>query len=208
MFENPFAGVDAAASNVGTTEAVDVERKAQSHSVTLLKNSDALLSLARDSRVYVEGVDPVTAAQYGTVVTTPEEADVTVLRLGTPYNQRTGPLKRLFHASRLAIDTDELAPVLNVCAKVPTVVDIYLERPAVIPEIAHAAAALVGNYGTGDGPLLDMLFGRRRPEGRLPFQLPRSMTDVEHQRPDVPRDGTDPVFECGHGLSCTTPGKG
>ncbi|WP_406437125.1 glycoside hydrolase family 3 C-terminal domain-containing protein [Streptomyces sp. NBC_01613] len=208
LFENPFVDIDAAASIVGTPEAVQAGRSTQSRSLTLLKNTNALLPLAEGTRVYVEGVDPGTAAEYGTVVAAPEEADVAILRLRTPYDERTGPLERYFHAGRLAFDADELDPVLVVCAKVPTVVDIYLERAAVIPEIADAAAALVGNYGTGDGPLLDVLFGRRAPEGRLPFQLPRSMADVERQRSDVPSDGTDAVFEYGHGLSCATPGKG
>ncbi|MGW1785349.1 glycoside hydrolase family 3 protein [Streptomyces sp. NPDC002143] len=205
LFENPFVDVDAAASMVGTAESVRAGRIAQSRSVTLLKNTDALLPLAEGTRVYVEGVDPGTAAGYGTVVATPEEADVAILRLSTPYDERTGPLETYFHAGRLAFDPDELDPVLDVCAKVPTVVDIYLERPAVIPGIADACAALVGNYGTGDGPLLDVLFGRRAPEGRLPFQLPRSMADVERQRSDVPSDGRDPVFAFGHGLTYGTP---
>ncbi|MFC4504983.1 MULTISPECIES: glycoside hydrolase family 3 protein [Streptomyces] len=201
LFENPFVDVDAAASVVGTAEAVRAGRIAQSRSVTLLKNTGTLLPLAEGTRVYVEGVDPGTAAGYSTVVATPEEADVAILRLSTPYDKRTGPLETYFHAGRLAFDADELAPVLDVCAKVPTVVDIYLERPAVIPEIAEVSAALVGTYGAGDGPLLDVLFGRRAPEGRLPFQLPRSMADVERQRPDMPSDGTGPVFEFGHGLT-------
>ncbi|MER6960388.1 glycoside hydrolase family 3 C-terminal domain-containing protein [Streptomyces sp. NPDC000618] len=140
---------------------------------------------------------------------TSEPPPSAILRLRTPpYDERTGPLERYFHTGRLAFDADELAPVLDVCAKVPTVVDVCLERPAAIPEIADAAAALVGNYGAGDGPLLDVLFGRRAPEGRLPFQLPRSMADVERRRSDVPSDGTDPVFEYGHGLAYATPGAG
>ncbi|MFI1029978.1 glycoside hydrolase family 3 C-terminal domain-containing protein [Streptomyces sp. NPDC020951] len=159
-------------------------------------NSDALLPLAEGTRVYVEGVDLGTAAECDPAAAHP------------PYDERTGPLERYFHAGRLAFDADELAPVLDVCAKVPTVVDVCLERPAAIPEIADAAAALVGNYGAGDGPLLDVLFGRRAPEGRLPFQLPRSMADVERRRSDVPSDGTDPVFEYGHGLAYATPGAG
>ena len=88
-----------------------------------------------------------------------------------------------------------------MCAQVPTIVDIYLERPAIIPEIADASAAPVADFGAADGPLLDVLFGRRAPEGRLPFQLPRSMADVKRQRSDVPSDGTDAVFEFGYGLS-------
>ncbi|MEW1719136.1 glycoside hydrolase family 3 N-terminal domain-containing protein [Streptomyces sp. NPDC093109] len=203
LFDNPFVDVDAAASAVGTAEAVLAGRDTQSRSVTLLKNTGDLLPLAEGTRVYVEGVDPATAAGYGTVVAAPEEADVAILRLHTPYDRRTGPLEKYFHAGRLDFDAAELAPVLDVCATVPTVVDIYLERPAVIPEIAGASAALVGNYGAGDGPLLDVVFGRRAPEGRLPFPLPRSMADVARQRPDVPSDGADAVFPYGHGLAFT-----
>ncbi|WP_329213891.1 glycoside hydrolase family 3 C-terminal domain-containing protein [Streptomyces sp. NBC_01485] len=201
LFENPFVDVDAAASVVGTAEAVLAGRLAQSRSVTLLKNADAVLPLAEGTRVYVEGVDPETAAGYGTVVAGPEEADVAILRLSAPFEKRTGPISQYFHAGRLAFDADELAPVLAMCAKVPTVVDIYLDRPAVLPEIAEASAALVGNYGSGDVPLLDVLFGRQAPEGSLPFPLPRSMADVERQRSDVPSDGRDPVFAFGHGLA-------
>ncbi|MFI1484037.1 glycoside hydrolase family 3 protein [Streptomyces sp. NPDC020747] len=206
LFENPFVDVDAAASVVGTAEAVQAGRTAQSRSITLLKNTPlkntgALLPLTEGTRVHVEGVDAETAAGYGTVVATPEEADVAILRLSTPYDRRAGPLESHFHSGGLAFGAEELAAVLGMCARVPTVVDIYLERPAVIPEIADASAALVGNYGTGDEPLLDVLFGRRAPEGRLPFQLPRSMADVERQRSDVPSDGRDPVFVFGHGLT-------
>jgi beta-glucosidase len=102
---------------------------------------------------------------------------------------------------RWEFGAEELARILELCGKVPTVLDIYLDRPAVIPEIARSAAALVANYGAADKPLLDVLFGHRAPEGRLPFQLPRSMADVEAQREDVPSDGENAVFEFGFGLS-------
>ncbi|MFI1148580.1 MULTISPECIES: hypothetical protein [Streptomyces] len=46
-----------------------------------------------------------------------------------------------------------------------------------------------------------MAFGRAAAEGRLPFELPRSMAAVEASRPDVPNDTVDPVFPYGHGLS-------
>ncbi|MFE9805400.1 hypothetical protein ACFYRN_06860 [Streptomyces sp. NPDC005227] len=48
--------------------------------------------------------------------------------------------------------------------------------------------------------LLDVAVGRARAEGRLPFELPRSMEAVRASRPDVPDDTEDPVFACGHGL--------
>lgn len=70
-----------------------------------------------------------------------------------------------------------------------------------IPEIAERAAALIADYGAEDSALLDVAFGRAVPEGRLPFELPRSMAAVEASRPDVPNDTVDPVFPYGHGLS-------
>jgi beta-glucosidase len=49
--------------------------------------------------------------------------------------------------------------------------------------------------------VLDVLFGRAAPEGRLPFELPSSMEAVRAQKPDVPGDSSDPLFRFGHGLS-------
>lgn len=45
------------------------------------------------------------------------------------------------------------------------------------------------------------LTGEVKPEGRLPFQPPRSMEAVAASRPDVDSGTTDPVFEVGHGLN-------
>ncbi|GAA4983697.1 glycoside hydrolase family 3 N-terminal domain-containing protein [Yinghuangia aomiensis] len=210
LFDNPFVDVDAAAALVGAPAALEAGLLAQSRSVTVLKNPaareaagdpSALLPLAPGTRLYVEGVDPQVAAAYGTVVASPEEADVAILRLKTPYEERSGWIEQSFHSGSLAFADEEITRIQRVCAAVPTVVDIYLDRPAVFPEIAEAAAAVVANYGAADAPLLDVLFGHRRPEGKLPFQLPRSMADVERQRSDVPSDGSEAVYQFGHGLA-------
>lgn len=90
----------------------------------------------------------------------------------------------------------------EILASVPTVLDVYLERPAVLTELVDGAAAIIGNYGSGDVALLDVLFGRDQPQGSLPFDLPRSMTAVEKSREDVPFDTEDPLFRFGFGLRC------
>ena len=90
-------------------------------------------------------------------------------------------------------------------AAVPTVVAIQLERPAVIPEISAAAGALLAVFGASDAALLDVVFGRSEPRGRLPVQLPRSMDEVRRGRPDVPRESSDPLFDYGDGLSLDPP---
>jgi beta-glucosidase len=84
---------------------------------------------------------------------------------------------------------------------VPTVVDIFLDRPAVIPEIAAECAALIGSFGAGDGAVLDLAFGRVQPTGKLPFELPSSMDAVRAQLPDAPHDSEAPLYPFGHGLT-------
>jgi len=78
---------------------------------------------------------------------------------------------------------------------------MFLDRPAVIPEISAAAKGLFGEYGASDAAVLDVVFGKARPEGKLPFELPSSMEAVRKQRTDVPRDSENPLYPFGFGLS-------
>ena len=79
--------------------------------------------------------------------------------------------------------------------------DIYLDRPAVIPEIAAQSAALLANFGASDAALLDVIFGRCAPSGKLPFELPSSVEAVQRQKEDLPYDSENPLFAFGHGLT-------
>jgi beta-glucosidase len=83
---------------------------------------------------------------------------------------------------------------------VPTIVVINLDRPAVIPDIATAAKALFGDFGASDEAVLNVVFGKAKPEGKLPFELPASMEAVRRQKPDVPYDSENPLFAFGFGL--------
>jgi beta-glucosidase len=78
---------------------------------------------------------------------------------------------------------------------------VHLERPTVMPELVEACAAVIAVFGSSDEAVLDLLFGRARPEGRLPFELPSSMDAVRAQLSDVPFDSEAPLFPFGHGLS-------
>lgn len=78
-------------------------------------------------------------------------------------------------------------------------VDVGLDRPAVLTPLLPIAAALVASFGTSDDALIDALSGTIPPEGRLPFDLPRSMEQVRRHHEDVP-GLDDPLFPIGHGL--------
>ncbi|MHA6759658.1 glycoside hydrolase family 3 C-terminal domain-containing protein [Streptacidiphilus sp. PAMC 29251] len=202
-----FVDPDAAEETVGRADLRALGSAAQRRSFTLLKNNDALLPVTHRPRLYVEGIKAETAARYGDLVDAPEAAELAVIRLQTPYEPRGGGFEAFFHAGRLDFAPERLKEILTLLDTVPTVVDIHLERPAVIPEIAEHAGALLAGYGASDEALLDVVFGRAAPQGRLPFQLPRSMREVEQGSPDLAQESADPVYPFGHGLGLG-PGHG
>ncbi len=70
-----------------------------------------------------------------------------------------------------------------------------------IPEITENAAALLGTFGVSDAAILDIIFGKFNPTGKLPFDLPSSMEAVYNQKEDVPFDTENPLFKFGFVLS-------
>ncbi|MDR2996833.1 MAG: glycoside hydrolase family 3 C-terminal domain-containing protein [Microbacterium sp.] len=200
LFENPYVDASAADAVVGSAEFRAAGDAAQRKSVTVLSNGGSL-PIATGARLYVEGIADEIAAQYGTVVATPAEADVAILRLQAPYEQRASMFENFFHAGSLDFPEDVLAHVAEVAAAAPTVVDVFLDRPAILAPIVESADAVVANWGSSAEALLDVLTGAHPAQGRLPFDVPRSMAAVEASRPDVQFDTEDPLFRFGHGLS-------
>lgn len=204
LFDNPFVDEEKAVEVVGNAEFQAAGAQAQRRSLVLLKNGNGdepLLPLSGRPRIYAEGVAADALAAYADVAATPEEADFAILRLAAPYEPREGFLESLFHSGDLDFREPERSRILDILGRVPTIVDIYLERPAVIPEIADGCAALLGNFGASDPALLDILFGRFAPTGKLPFELPSSMDAVRAQKEDVPYDSETPLYPFGFGLS-------
>ena len=204
LFDNPFVDETQVNDIVGTEASVALGEKTQKISMTLLKNDKSTLPLAQNKfKVYIENIDSATVANYAEVVTTPEAADFAIIRLNTPwYPAETNiPFAKGFHHGDLDFKGDEKKRILDLLNKVPTVVDIYLDRPAVVPEIANAARALIANYGASDKSVCEVLFGNTAPQGKLPFELPSSMEAVKNQKTDVPYDSENPLFKFGFGLS-------
>jgi|SoiMethySBSTD1v2_1073268.scaffolds.fasta_scaffold03387_25 beta-glucosidase len=199
LFDNRYVDSDHAANTVGRVDFVAAGADAQRRAYTLLTNRDQILPLEKPCRLYVEGVSAEVASRYGQVVSDPAESDIALLRLKAPYEPRQGGFEAMFHAGSLefpAVDRDHHASISSV---VPTIVDVYLDRPAVLTHLVRDAAAVFGSYGSSDEAFLDVVFGAAQPQGSLPFDLPRSMAAVQASRSDVPFDTTDPIFRFGHG---------
>ena len=85
---------------------------------------------------------------------------------------------------------------------VKTVVSLNGASPVVLPkELFTTAKATLFHVDINDNALLDVIFGKYNPTGRLAFELPSSMEAVRSQDGEVPFDSKDPLFKFGFGLS-------
>ena len=85
LFDNPFVDEAAVAQVLGDPDSVARGRSSQERAMTLLKNEDQVLPLRGQPKIFVKNVDAAVASQYAQVVATPEEADLAILRLETPW---------------------------------------------------------------------------------------------------------------------------
>lgn len=205
LFEAPFVDPKRAAVIVGNKKAKKEAQKAQMKSLVLLENKNQTLPLKKKSKVFLHSVDANVAAALGfKVVATPEEADIAIIRIATPYEilhpsyffgarQHEGALD-------FSSDNTDYRLIKNTAAVVPTVVSIYLDRPAILSNIQPHTAALVANFGVSDHALLSALLSSADFSGKLPFELPSSMQAVKEQQPDLPSDSQNPLYPIGFGL--------
>jgi len=206
LFDNPYVEKSKAIALCNNKEFVEAGRDAMRKSLVLLKNgseaSAPVLPLKGPVKIYVEGFDVDLVSKYAQVVKTPEAADFALLNLKTPSRL---DLRELFGLMFKQGDLDftekqrkKLKKVMGVC---PTIVNIYLDRPAVIPELKEHASAIIGNFSVSPDLVLDLIFGKFEPTGKLPFELPASMETVRKQRSDVTQDSLNPLYPFGHGLT-------
>lgn len=202
LFDNPFVDPEIFDQVFGKPESLSAGLASQSRAMTLLKNTDQTLPLDSTSKIFVKNLDESVAVNFADIVRTPDQADFAILRLSTPwYPVETDiPMAKGFHHGDLDFESEEKQEILTLLHTVPTVVVIELDRPAVIPEIDAEARALLADFGASDEAVLNVIFGRAKPEGKLPFELPSSMEAVRKHRPDVPYDSENPLYPFGFGL--------
>ena len=179
-------------------------REAQRKSTVLLKNEDNILPLKENQKIYVKGLNAKSLKDFAQVVETPEEADIIIHKFGTPYTPVENPeffLQRIFFEGRLDFPQEEKMEMLDLINKKPTVSIFTMRRPAVIPEINEASKALIVDFDCEDEILAELIFGKYKPTGKLPIEIPSSVEAVENQLEDVPHDSKNPLYPFGAGLS-------
>ncbi|GAA2749988.1 glycoside hydrolase family 3 protein [Amnibacterium kyonggiense] len=201
LFDDPYVDPSAAEAALGAPDLVAAGRRAQSEAVTVIEDRGAALPLRPGARVLPVhlAADAVTGA--GLVpVTEASEAELAIVRITAPFEPRNRYfLEGMFHAGSLEPAAETIAEVRDLAERLPVVLVVSLDRPAILTPVADAVAALVGVVGCSDAALLDALTGAVPPRGRLPFDLPRSAEAVAAVRPDVPNDTADPLFRAGTG---------
>ncbi len=205
LFDDPFVDEEAASAIVGNAETRQAGLEAQARSVTVLKNSVVngapLLPLPRGARVYAEGIEPEALARAVTPAATAQEADLAIVRIAAPFEPRDDLfLESYFHQGSLELPPGLVHRLRMIAQQTPLVVDVALDRPAILTPLIDALVGLTVTFGVSDDALLAALTGRIAPRGRLPVELPRSMQAVRASAPDAPANTPDPLFPLGSGL--------
>lgn len=220
LFEKPYVDETQAVKIVGNAEFQQKGDDAQRRAQVLLQNNNALLPLALSGKkVFLHNVNATVAARYGLqVVATPEEAEIAILRVDTPHqNDPHYPFGVSVNFGQLGFDdtdtvvldqktgtysgSEDYQLIKQVKAlNLPTVISVYLDRPAILTNIVDKTDVLLANFGASDEAVLDVITGKSKAQGKLPFELPSSWQAVLDQKEDVAHDSVDPLFPIGAGI--------
>lgn len=208
LFDNPFVDAAKAASLVGAEQFRKEGEAAQRRAQVILENHEQVLPVDVKARrkVWLFGVGAEAAQAAGfTVVATPAEADLAIVRVATPF-ETLHPhyfFGAIQHEGRLDFRDGDAGyeAIKRASAKVPTIVAVDMDRPAILTNVRSKAAALIAIFGASDAALMDVVSGRARAEGRLPFELPASMRAVEAQDSAVADDSVKPLYAVGAGAT-------
>ena len=208
LFDNPYVEVDQVKSRVNTERNIRLGREAQKQSMVLLKN-DSTLPLEKNINIFVDGFNAKSIV-HGNVVSDIKDADVIVSYVHTVFNgnQPSGidrlvdnVLSSIFPNQDLNFSPEILEKLEEFSSIKPLIVIVDLNRPAILDSINQMSSALVGTFGVDESVIFETLFGESKPTGKLPFEIPSSMKEVNEQLEDVPDDTMNPTFKFGFGLT-------
>ena len=223
LFENPYFDPEAAAGILQSPENEAFGLECQRVSNVLLTN-DGTLPAKEGIRIFVDGIAPDVAANYGTVVEKPADADLIIYRTTSSSDRRGGfgppppapagnkrkaePRQMMDPFAPREVDIDfpaeKYARLSELAASgKPVVADINPTGSSLVirPDVKALPKALILSFDPTDAAVMDVIFGRHNPKSKLPFEIPSSMDAVRAQKEDVPFDSPDPSFPFGFGLS-------
>jgi beta-glucosidase len=98
----------------------------------------------------------------------------------------------------------DIKAVMNEVGAKRTVLAIYFKQPYVLDEASGLkdAGAILATFGVSDVALMEVVSGRFKPQGKLPFALANKLEAVISNAPDLPGyPSADTLYPYGFGLS-------
>lgn len=199
LFENPYVDPDVAQKTVGKAEFQQRADLAMRKSIVLLRNSGKLLPLAPNTKVYLESYydngrtkNPITVIKPQMnpwnleFVDTKDKADVVVLWLtpnaGSLFSSTGAPIELQLSKNKI-----DVAHVNDLTSQKPTILLINYTSPWVIDEVDNTnLKTVLATFGTTTDAVLDVLSGKFKPTGKMPFTTPVSRQAVLDNQSDVP----------------------
>ena len=204
IFENPYVDAAEAKQVVGNPASIKAGEQAQERAMVPLENRLGAVPVRAGAKVWLFHVDAAAAKAHGLVVVDdPSQADVAIIRAETPSDMLHPGyfFGGRQHEGRLNFQPGDAAyDALLRSGKTPAVMTVYMDRPAILTEVKGKAAALYADFGVSDDALLDVLTGRAKAQGHLPFELPSSMAAVKAQSSGAPHDSAHPLYAYGYAL--------
>lgn len=190
--------------DVGQREHLAMGLRAQARATVVLDDKRGMLPLGPAMRVALDGLAAEGLPASWTVVE-PQDADVVFVRLAAPFEPRDNYfLESAMEQGSLAFSADVVERIADLAVHAPIVLIVTLTRPAILTPLIANAAIVLADFGASDAAIIDALTGAVPSEGRLPFELPRTMAAVAASRPDVASDTVAPLFPVGWRASSPT----
>ena len=203
LFENPYVDEKKAVAFVGNPALQAKADLAMRKSIVLLRNENNALPIKQKTRVYFESYFQKRGAASASnvfqplknnhdieFVKTPEDADMILLWI-TPgskslFESNGSPI--YLSLSKNAVDINYINAL---AAKKPTILAVNYTNPWVIDEIYNEQtkkhfAGVLATFGTTNDALLDIITGKFKPSGKMPFTTPISEDQAQQQLSDVP----------------------
>jgi len=222
LFEDPYVDPDKAAQVCQREDLQKNAYQAQLESNILLVNENNTLPAKEGIKLYVEGVDKEIAKNYANLVDNPRQADMILVRTGVTESSGGGfgAMANMTPAQRAAMQRQrEIEAAKPVNIEIPASIWNNIKKlsatgkPVVVAFNPSGTSIVLPQdlkktvkgcflvFDCLDNALLDVVFGKFNPIGKLPFEIPATMKDVEAQLEDVPFDAPNKAFEFGFGLS-------
>jgi beta-glucosidase len=99
---------------------------------------------------------------------------------------------------------EEIQSIMSTIGAEKTILSIDFRQPYVLDTESGLleAGAILATFGVSDEAMLDIITGKFKPSGKMPFALAKSLEAITTQEPDAPGyPEEDTLFPFGFGLT-------